>query len=322
MRAHVGLEVRRIDADALSYPVDFVPSLESPGVTVYPIQARAGEQLAAMGGSVLLTGNGGDELTWGTGLIYPHRLWRGDARALGEVVRYCRAEGLAVWPAIRTLFISPHVPKTIKDRIRTLRDGRHPDQWPDWFPRQAAARLGLSRHRPPAALKALNAPQRQMHRLVVHNMLRTVLDSYAHTLGPAGVEARHPFLDRRLAEFVFAVPVDLWLRERWPKWLLRHATQGLLPDSVRWRPDKTAFTSYFTGEIRRNQEWIALVLADTGLERLGLIDTATALSRFRSSLRDRPHKGGLDLQWALATQTWFRRHGEAFATVVGGESHA
>jgi asparagine synthase (glutamine-hydrolysing) len=321
MRAHLAVDIRRIDAEPFSYPSDFVPSLESPGVTVYPIQARAGEQLAAMGGSVLLTGNGGDELTWGNGLIYLHRLWRGNPRAVSEVIRYCRAEGLPVWPFVRAIFIAPYVPKSIKDGLRSLREGRHPDDWPDWFPRQTAARLRLSRSRPSAPPRGLNLPQRQMYRLVVHNMLRTLVDGYAHTLGPAGVEARHPFLDRRLAEFVFAVPVDLWLRDRWPKWLLRHATRGLLPDAVRWRPDKTAFTSYFAAQIRRNQDWIADVLADPGLERLGLIDTAVAVSRFRASLRDRPEKGGVDLQWALATQSWFRRHRDEFGH-VGGKSHA
>jgi asparagine synthase (glutamine-hydrolysing) len=150
--------------------------------------------------------------------------------------------------------------------------------------------------------------------------MRPLLDSLSFSMGRLGIEARHPFLDRRLAEFVFAVPVDLWLRDRWPKWLLRHAAEGLLPDSVRWRADKTPFSVYFARGIDRNRPWVERVLADPGLQELGLMDTATLLSRFRSVVAGRPRKISTEIDWALVTQRWFQHFRQASGAAWRGES--
>ncbi len=56
------------------------------------------------------------------------------------------------------------------------------------------------------------------------------------------LEARVPFLDHRLVEFAFSLPMDLKIRNGWTKWLLRNA-MGLLPDSIRWRKDKIGFAT-------------------------------------------------------------------------------
>jgi asparagine synthase (glutamine-hydrolysing) len=58
----------------------------------------------------------------------------------------------------------------------------------------------------------------------------------------AGIEQRHPFNDRRIAEFGFALPEA----QRWSggetKVLLRRALGPALPDPVRRRNDKAEFT--------------------------------------------------------------------------------
>jgi asparagine synthase (glutamine-hydrolysing) len=51
-----------------------------------------------------------------------------------------------------------------------------------------------------------------------------------------GVEARHPFGDRRLIELCATLPPETLMLKGWPKGLLREAMTGLLPDHVRWRP--------------------------------------------------------------------------------------
>jgi len=63
-------------------------------------------------------------------------------------------------------------------------------------------------------------------------------NSMAHS-----IEARLPFLDHRLVEFVFAIPADQKIRQGWTKYLLRQATKGTLPERVRLRPDKIGFST-------------------------------------------------------------------------------
>ncbi len=56
-----------------------------------------------------------------------------------------------------------------------------------------------------------------------------------------GVEARVPFLDHRLVEFVFSIGPRLRIRQGWTKWLLRRSSKSLIPGSIAWRRDKVGF---------------------------------------------------------------------------------
>jgi asparagine synthase (glutamine-hydrolysing) len=140
----------------------------------------------------------------------------------------------------------------------------------------------------------------------MNGLIRLTLDCYPYSMGPLGVEARHPFLDRRLAEFVFAAPLELWVRDQWPKWLLRRATEGLLPESVRWRRDKTIFSSYYTAGLDRNRAWVRDVLSDPVLQDHGCVDNAALLAHVRSALIDGRQKALNSITWPLATQVWFQ----------------
>lgn len=63
-------------------------------------------------------------------------------------------------------------------------------------------------------------------------------ERYDRLAAGAGVEARDPFLDLRVLGLCLALPGDQMLHGGWPKIVLRRATQGLLPDPVRWRRGK------------------------------------------------------------------------------------
>lgn len=53
----------------------------------------------------------------------------------------------------------------------------------------------------------------------------------------AQVEMRHPFMDRRLTDFMLRAPVKLLIHRGWDKWILREAVGGRLPDAARFRTD-------------------------------------------------------------------------------------
>ena len=49
------------------------------------------------------------------------------------------------------------------------------------------------------------------------------------------VELRHPYLDKRFVEFSLGLPWEQKNREGWEKYILRSATEHLVPDEIRWR---------------------------------------------------------------------------------------
>jgi asparagine synthase (glutamine-hydrolysing) len=61
-------------------------------------------------------------------------------------------------------------------------------------------------------------------------------NSMAHS-----VETRLPFLSHELAEFIFSLPDSYKLRDGWPKYIVRKAFDGKLPDKINWRRNKVGF---------------------------------------------------------------------------------
>jgi asparagine synthase (glutamine-hydrolysing) len=60
-----------------------------------------------------------------------------------------------------------------------------------------------------------------------------------------GVEPRHPFFDRRLVEFIFAIPEEQRTRGDLTKFVLRSAMKSTLPPLVLHRRDKAEFGHHF-----------------------------------------------------------------------------
>ncbi|MGH2574205.1 MAG: asparagine synthase-related protein, partial [Ignavibacteria bacterium] len=56
------------------------------------------------------------------------------------------------------------------------------------------------------------------------------------------VEARLPFLDHRLVEFVFSIPYKYLIKNGWTKNVLRESMKNKIPEDIRMRKGKLAFT--------------------------------------------------------------------------------
>ena len=56
------------------------------------------------------------------------------------------------------------------------------------------------------------------------------------------VEARIPFLDHRLVEYIFSIPFDKLIHKGWTKYALRESLKGKIPEDIRMRKGKLAFS--------------------------------------------------------------------------------
>jgi len=106
--------------------------------------------------------------------------------------------------------------------------------------------------------------QRDVQALMLPALLRHEdRNSMAHS-----IEARVPFLDHRLVEFLFTLPDEWKIRGVTTKYILREAMQGILPEVVRTRTDKIGFKStpdLTFSYIRRHTDM--LVANQTEIER-------------------------------------------------------
>ena len=121
----------------------------------------------------------------------------------------------------------------------------------------------------------------------------------------AGLEARDPFLDLHVARFCTQVPGHLLERDGWPKWVLRQAMTGRLPDEVRWGRGKPhvgwAFSERF---LKRELGRGNLTLERLRSSLLGRVDDAALERGWRVFLDGRDHES---VERAYVLSLWLDR---------------
>jgi asparagine synthase (glutamine-hydrolysing) len=191
----------------------------SPGSTANLLRRRA----TAMGVDVLLTGCGGDDYFSGSPLGLAAMLGR------GHVIRAARAA------------VNPLLSDRARRVLRPVFGARSPNR--TWIRPEFHKRVNLDERLAPSPVPQFPArEQRDMYRVVTG--LSQVIgdeieDRAAHA---AGVLQRHPFYDRRVAEFGLALPSDQRFRDGQHKIVIRRALRDLLPPVVATRLDKAEFS--------------------------------------------------------------------------------
>ncbi len=59
------------------------------------------------------------------------------------------------------------------------------------------------------------------------------------------IEPRHPFLDKRLVEFCYAIPTEIKFKSGWSRYILRIAMNNILPREVQWRSGKMNISPFY-----------------------------------------------------------------------------
>lgn len=68
------------------------------------------------------------------------------------------------------------------------------------------------------------------------------------------LEARHPFFDKRMVEFCYALPPEQKLKDGWDRIIMRRAMEGIIPPEVQWRPEKSNLSENFIKNLLFHEE--------------------------------------------------------------------
>jgi len=63
-----------------------------------------------------------------------------------------------------------------------------------------------------------------------------------------GIEYRYPLLDKNIVEYMLKVPSKLLVNDQWSRTILREISDGLLPDSIRWRTSGMDPVSFYAAQ--------------------------------------------------------------------------
>jgi asparagine synthase (glutamine-hydrolysing) len=201
----------------------------------------------ANGFRVMLTGNGGNEWFEG-GVDYLADLLRG--LRLGKLFRQARfGSALTGNPSPLSLVfrcgLLPLLPSLVRRTgKRLLTNGT---SLPDSISEQLASRIRLRERlrRSEDEPKFSTYAQRRVYRLVTDGAEVQPNEVMERASARLGLEDRHPFHDRRLAEFALAIPEEQRWRNNQTKYIQREAMRGHLPELVRQRKVQGDFSILF-----------------------------------------------------------------------------
>jgi asparagine synthase (glutamine-hydrolysing) len=81
---------------------------------------------------------------------------------------------------------------------------------------------------------------------VADGTLTAARERYERVAASHGTEPRDPFIDLRMVRFCLSLPWSQLQRNGYPKFVLRKAMQGKLPDEVLWRRGREHHGRQFT----------------------------------------------------------------------------
>jgi asparagine synthase (glutamine-hydrolysing) len=309
--AHLGIDVALIDTEQFWYLGDSNaerPQIESPARGPEPSFHEMLARIRSRGARVLLTGNGGDELMAGSPLVYLDRLLQGDLRVLVETTRHAIKHRFAGGRILYRYFGQPLFPAADRKLRKML--GRFPMEIPEWLLPEFVARTRLTDRVPSAYFPAHHrrgAAWQELYDQMMHlHSWERAISWYTSHASPFGVEVRYPFLDRRLVEFMLAIPPRQRSQPGCYKPLLRQSMAGLLPEIVRQRADKTTHRAFIDFAVRhRRRAKIEKLLQNPVAAEMGIIDCDKLYSAYQSFLRD-DSKRSQYLWNTFSLEVWLR----------------
>lgn len=255
------------------------------------------------GAKVLLDGQGADETLAGYhgffGALFADLAASG---RWGTLVRewsgYRRLHGLPprhVFASLARAFLPPPLVRVARGRLTGSAD---------WIAADFRRQWGPSPEPPPRRESRLRDMQR---RLLTGNGLRALLHYEDRNSMAFGIEARLPFLDYRLVEFLHGLDSGLKIREGWTKAVLRDALEGVLPEEVRLRTDKMGFVTpedvWFQTSLR---DMARDILSDSRTRARGYLNVEAAVREFDAHVAGRKSLSFTIWRW-LNLELWCRR---------------
>ena len=121
------------------------------------------------------------------------------------------------------------------------------------------------------------------------------------------IEARVPFLDHELVEFIFRLPIDQKIKGGWNRAVYRRAMKGRIPEKNRLRRRKIGFSNPEYVWLRARADHIREILSSPVTRQRELYDVPRLLDAFDAWLNGAPGDG-LIFWRILVSELWMRRY--------------
>ena len=280
---------------------DFIWHQEEPIVSTGPyaqwcVMRSAREQV-----TVLLDGQGGDELLAGYvpyQLVYLRQLRR--EHRYEELRREAAKSRDVLWPLAK---------RRIKQRRRRLPTQKLLE--PAFLARTSDPGYGRSQD---------DLKERLLQDLLTYS-LPCLLRYEDRNSMAFSIESRVPYLDQELVDHILRLPDDAIIRHGWSRWILRAALRGTLPEKIRLRRRKVGFTTPEMRWIKARRAAFTSLYQSPTFQARPYWDGAAVVSAFRACCRGEVEESMFF--WRTANiELWLREFVDRGALLVDVDTEA
>jgi asparagine synthase (glutamine-hydrolysing) len=266
--------------------------------------ARVHDEMRLAGSRVILSGLGGDQVFWSQPNV---------ALLLADLVTERRFGALLREATRWSRFLKRPAAHLLAEACQIARRKQYVGElsiapWLDrGFVARTELRARMRRLTPEAA--AFRLPTMALQCEAILSAMRPFA---LEPCSPGYVDRRFPFLDRRLAEFALAIPVDQKVRFGESRSIVRRGLTGLVPEVVRQRRSKAGPTEAFLRALIRDRQALMTLLRDPRVAAHGLMDRATLLT-FVTRATHGDCSNYLLLKRSLSLEFWLRTLEERYS---------
>ena len=316
MADELGIDLIHVPAEnfwTLDNNDTYTPSLETPSMGEESLTRHMLGIFKEQGARVWLTGHGGDSLLIGSPLLYADRLRHGDISALLEVAYLCKQYNLPFSKLLRIYrrwFLRPLIPEFL------LKPRKKETVVPEWLDADFVHRTRIVERLAHSSVPkrfSEHARQEIYKNAVYIDTIQMAINRAERQGACHNMEVRHPFLDRRLVEFLVAIPPRQLSQFGFQKFILRIAMRGILPEVVRTRPDKTQFSSYMRlGLGTKEPEKVKALLTPPLQNHGSLVYSSTLQEVFESCLSEGNSVNLFRIWHYISLELWLGKYGQLF----------
>lgn len=296
--------------------INVSPEVDNPLMDNEGLSCRFMRDAQSDGCGHFLTGFGGDTIFMASKRLYHDHVRALNWAGLKPWILSARDEGIS-WPRlIATYILWPLFPRRLRiliDRYRKRQRAHHLPPWIHPFIREHARYRQRMRSNRYSVQYPSSVRQLQYEHLL--GMRETPMISHSLNGNRFGMEMGYPLLDRRVAEFILASPLNLGTRPGSgnTKWLLRQALKGVLPEKIRCRTGKGDALSYHVKILTQHlKSRVKELSKDSVLDRRNLINSRRFIDDYQSFCR----KGESQIPpfmfyLPLSLEMWMRSFGQS-----------
>jgi len=157
-------------------------------------------------------------------------------------------------------------------------------------------------------------PTDKLSNFLYNNMMSTSVQTLLHfedrNSMASSLESRVPFLDHKLAEFLFSLPPEFKNHKNLGKYIHRRAMEGIVPEEVITRKDKIGYLAPGEHYWMKNEmkPFVSGIFSSPDFKNRGIYNQKLILSKYNNMLAGKT--GDEKLLWnILSLEIWFKSQG-------------